>query len=266
MALLVRSKRGMAAQPHPRHRATWSDAPHIPHLHTQASKLQQQYEQGRLTDVVIRVRVVAGGEEPPAAKRKRMSKAAAAADAYTDIKAHALVLCTLSPYFDKALSGDWAEAAERRVELEVEDEQELADLRLLINLSYSDSYSHDNGQLLPIDTRLRLATRADALEFVGAVDQIVASLPEGLDFEGAMACMGGLPPAVEAHLGIALARTRMAAALALGIGQLEGKTGDVAKQGLEAGVQALAKCLGPIVGMFEQGKALVGRTLPCVTS
>ena len=57
------------------------------------------------------------------------------ADSYTDIKAHALVLCTLSPYFDKALSGEWTEATARRIELTVEDEQALEDLKLLIKLS-----------------------------------------------------------------------------------------------------------------------------------
>ena len=46
----------------------------------------------------------------------------------------------------------------------------------------------------------------------------------------------------------------MAAPLALGIGQLEGKSGDAAKQELRAGVEALAKCLGPVAGMFEEEK------------
>ena len=53
----------------------------------------------------------------------------------------------------------------------------------------------------------------------------------------------------------------MAAPLALGIGQLEGKSGDAAKQELRAGVEALAKCLGPVAGMFEEG-AVIDNTLP----
>ena len=119
--------------------------------------------------MVIRVRI--GEQQGPAAKRKRMSEAAATAtDAYTDIRAHAILLSASSPYFDKALSGEWAEAVERRIELEVMNEQELEDLQLLVKLSYSSSYTHDGDQLLPLETRLRLAMRADALEFVGAVD------------------------------------------------------------------------------------------------
>ena len=207
--------------------------------------------------------------QPPAAKRTRMSKAAAAAaaaavaDVYTDIKTHSLVLRTHSTYVDRALGGEWIEAAERRVELTVADEQELEDLKLLIKLSYSETYTHDNGLLLLLAMRLRLAACADGLEFVEAVDQIVASLAEGLDFEGALACMAGLPPALEAHPGIAPARRGMATSLALGIGQREGKTGDAAKQELEAGVEALAKCLGPVAGMFEEGvMKLASTTLP----
>jgi hypothetical protein len=46
------------------------------------------------------------------------------------------------------------------------DEQALEDLQLLIKLSYSDSYTHDDGQLLPLEMRLRLAVRAAGLEFV----------------------------------------------------------------------------------------------------
>ena len=54
----------------------------------------------------------------------------------------------------------------------MEDEQAVEDLELRVALSYSTSFSHDGGQLLPLDTRLRLAARADSLEFVEAVDQV----------------------------------------------------------------------------------------------
>jgi hypothetical protein len=248
-----------------RHLTRTHPSHHNTHTQQQLTRLQQQYLEGKHTDMVIRVRVIGEGEEeeqePSTAKRMRIS--AEAADVYTDIKTHSLVLRTRSLYFDRALSGEWTEAAERRVELEVADEQELEDLKLLIKLSYSDSYTQDNGLLLPLATRLRLAMRADWLEFVEALDQIVASLAEGLDFEGALVCMGGgLPPVVEAHPGIALARTKMAAPLLLGIRQLEGKTDDAAKQQLQAGVDALAKCLGPVAGMFEEGKELVYKALP----
>ena len=103
----------------------------------QWAKLHQQFEEGVHTDVVIRIRVAPSNEkqdeqeqqQSPSAKRTRMSNGAAAAagaDVYTDIKAHSVVLSGRSAYFEKALTGEWAEASTRRVELGVEDEQAVA--------------------------------------------------------------------------------------------------------------------------------------------
>jgi hypothetical protein len=160
---------------------------HLSHT-TQLANLQRQFVEGKHTDIVIRIRV--GEQQQPAAKRRRTTEEdEEEGDAYRDIQAHSLVLRTRSPYFDKSLDGEWAEAAARRVELTVPDQQAAEDLKLLIELSYLDSYVLDDGeQLLPLDTRVRLAVRADSLEFVEAVDQIVESLPLELDFEGAIKC------------------------------------------------------------------------------
>jgi hypothetical protein len=96
------------------------------------------------------------------------------------------------------------------------------------------------------------------------VDQIVASLPVGLSFEGALRCCGGeLPPILEAHAGMGAARQRMVAALAKGIEERESKANENSKQQLQAGVEALAKALGPVVGMFQEEPAfLVEGTMP----
>ena len=222
---------------------------HLTFNHSQAGpRLLQQCVEGKHTDVVIRVRI---GQEPvqqeqeheePAEKCQRTveeEKTATVEDAAqaTDIKAHALVLRTLSPYFDRALSGEWAEATERRVELTVDNEQELEDLRLLIELSYSDSYTHNEfGELLPIETRLRLAVRADGLEFVGAVDQIVASLAERLDVEGAFKCIHELPSTIKQHAGMVAVWDKAA--------------------------ELLAAHLGPVSSMFEKATTLEDCSLP----
>ena len=210
--------------------------------------MQRQFEQGVHTDMVIRVRV--GEPQPPAAKRKRVSKAAAAAaaaaadaDRFTDIKAHSVVLSARSDYVEACLRGEWAEAAERRVELTVPDEQALEDLRLLIKLSYSASYTYEGEQLLPLATRLQLAVRADAPEFVQAVEAVVESLAEGFDFEAAQALMDDLPPVVEAHPGMAAVRREIVAVLVEGIEEPEEKEEEAAA--VESAVDALAKCRAP---------------------
>ena len=122
--------------------------------------------------MVIRVRVGDGLQQPqPAAKRRRTPRGAA--NGCTYIKAHSVVLCSQSAYFDKCMEGEWTEAAEVRVEVTVPDEQAGEDLKLLIKLSYSDSYIHDESELLPLETRLRLGVLADGFEFVAAVEQVV---------------------------------------------------------------------------------------------
>jgi hypothetical protein len=205
------------------------------HPHVQLARLQQQFVEGKHTDMVIRVSVQGADSEP------------------TDIKAHSLVLRTRSPYFDKSLSGEWAEAAERQVELTVEDKQALQDLKLLIKLSYSDSYTHENGRLLPFDTRLRLAARADSLEFVEAVDQVVASLPLGLDFSALITCLEmDLPRAMADHPGMLHARERMMALLVKGIEERDEEASEEGLALLQRGVDALAQLLGPVAGMFPE--------------
>ena len=170
--------------------------------------------------MVIRVHIE---DQPPAAKRQRTTESTStdAARGSADIPAHSLVLCARSTYFDRSLGGDWAEAAEQRVELALESTQALDDLKLLIKLSYSDSYTHDDGQLLPPSTRLRLAALADALEFVEAVDQLLVSLnslPHEIGIETALARLDELPPALHAHPGTVAAWGKMARVLATHLG------------------------------------------------
>jgi hypothetical protein len=201
-------------------------------------------------------------QEPPSAKRPRTSTSEDADGGYTDIKAHSLVLRTRSLYFDKGLSGDWAEAAEQRVELTVENEQAVEEVKLLIKLSYSDSYTRDDGRLLPVDVRMRLGVRADSLEFVEAVDEVVKSLPLELDFAGAVTCLEQLPMALETHRDMAAVRSQVVAALIKGIEERNGKTDEEAVALMQRGVNALAKYLGPVAQMFEETTDLSTMYLP----
>ena len=132
----------------------------------------------------------------------KAAAAVAAAAGPVDIEAHAAVLSARSAYFQTVLTGEWVEAAARRVELAVADAQELEDLKLLVELSYSGDYMRQDGALLPLDTQLRLGVLADSLVFVDAVDQVVESLPLELSVEGAVELFGELPPVLQEHLGM----------------------------------------------------------------
>ncbi|KAI9029153.1 hypothetical protein DFJ74DRAFT_477614 [Hyaloraphidium curvatum] len=225
-------------------------------------RLQQQFLEGQLTDVVVRVRVgekaVSGASncDATADVAEEGGPESERPDAFVDIRAHTNVLCARSDYFAKCLSGDWVEAERRRVELALPDEQALEDLKLLFKLSYSDSFVRDGGKLLPLDVRLRLAERADALEFVDAVENIVVSLPEGLDFDAAVKCVSELPAFLEEHPLLPGTKLRIVPLLAKGIEERAGR--GIAT---DAAVVALAKCLGPVCGMFVSGLALVEGTL-----
>lgn len=106
----------------------------------------------------------------PAAKRPRTgAPAGETSGPFKDFKVYSRILCARSRHIAACMNGQWAEAAEQRVELTVANEQQLGDIDLLLKLTYSDSYTRDGGRLLPLAMRLRLAVRADALEFVGAV-------------------------------------------------------------------------------------------------
>lgn len=220
------------------------------------ASMQEQISRGKHTDMVIRVRVRGHDDtaDATAPKRRRTSQVGAGIDAYTDIPALSAILCVRSEYFEKALSGDWVESKERRVELVVHDEQELEDLKLLLKLSCTPDYTRDGGKLLPFDVRVRMAVVADSFVFAEAVDQIIASLPLDADFEHAVAFVDGrLLPTLEHHPGIAKARKGMYGALTRGITMSQFGPGNQEERSAAAaaGVTALAKCLGPIGGLIQ---------------
>jgi hypothetical protein len=95
----------------------------------------------------------------------------------TDIICHAVVLCARSSYFEAALSGEWNEAQTKTVEVELENEQAVQDMKLLIKLCYSGSYTKEDGEeLLDRSTRMRLAFLGNAFEMEDCVAECLASL------------------------------------------------------------------------------------------
>ncbi len=74
------------------------------------------------------------------------------------------MLCACSPYFESSLAGEWAESQTKTVEVTLESEQAVEDLKLLIKLCYSGSYTKEGGKLLDRTTRMRLAFLGNAFE------------------------------------------------------------------------------------------------------
>lgn len=222
--------------------------------------------------MVIRVRILDEQQEQGSAIKRRRDENGAmgrAADLFTDIAAHANVLCSQSPYFDRCLGGDWAESVEGRVDVTVPNEQAAEDFRTLIKLCYSDSFAYDKDQLLPWGTRMRLGVLADAYEFVDALQQLVESLPVNLDFQAAFYCLDDLPAPFENHPSMAAVRRQVVAVLVNGIkdrlsiievldtdDDTDEETDKQEQQNeteLRLGANALAELLGPVAAMVTEG-------------
>lgn len=88
----------------------------------------------------------------------------------------------------------------------------------------------------------------------------MASLPVGVTFKGALKCVFQLPTALEAHPGIGSAREQMVDVVIKGIDERLDKTGK--EQELQAGVAALAKCMGFVASVFEPAEELICGTQP----
>jgi len=180
-------------------------------------------------------------------------------------------LAARSSYFAAALQGGFLESQQKMVELQVSDEQAVVDLKLLHKLSYSGSYIHDEDVLLDLQTRMRLAVLADALEFRECVDAIFSSFVELSTFEEALVCFVAMPEELQNHQFMGALANKIIKSLAtaaegdanavkaLGmvIDQVakevakdkteEDRMGDMLRQTGDA----LPKALGPIALLFE---------------
>lgn len=188
------------------------------------------------------------------AKRRRLSQDSSTdgddEDGYTEeVEAYSGVLSACSTYSARALSGQLTQTTTRRVELTVGNKQELEDFKLLLKLSYSDRYTHDGDQLLPTDTRLRMAALADALEFKEAVDQLWVPL----SFAQAVRYINNTSPELLlAHPDTT--RERLVVELVKDIEALEAVDDEddaEAEDQMQAGVTALAKYLGHVSAVFK---------------
>ena len=81
------------------------------------------------------------------------------------------------------------------MELEVQNEQELEDLRLCVKLCYGATFTHDEGRKLDKATRTRLALLAARhdIQIESCVDVCMKSFGEDLNFEKALTCLDEVP-------------------------------------------------------------------------
>jgi len=117
-----------------------------------------------------------------------------------DILCHAVVLCARSPYFEASLGGGWNEAQSRTEEIELENEQAVEDMKLLVKLFYSGSYTKEDGEeLLDRSTRMRLAFLGNAFEMEDCVPECLVSLVVDLTLTSALTILDDVPEELHGH-------------------------------------------------------------------
>lgn len=135
--------------------ASFAPAPAFP---AWLGNMQQQFMEGKRTNVIIRISLPQEDSEGGAGR-------------IVDIPYHSVVLTARSAYFNSSLGGEWVENQKKIVEIALEDQQAVDDLRLLLKLNYSSSCINDNGCAIDKPTRLRLIFLANAFEFKEAVKE-----------------------------------------------------------------------------------------------
>jgi hypothetical protein len=108
-------------------------------------KMRKQFLDGTFCDMTICVTL----QQPTSSNNSETSP-----QPHTeDIPCHSNVLSTRSDYFDRALRAGFAEKKTKIIRITREDDEHLKYFKLLLELSYTPSYTHDDeGDMLDKDT------------------------------------------------------------------------------------------------------------------
>lgn len=254
-----------------------------------AKSFEKFYEDGTFTDTIVPVHLEDDVKEGwwwlwwQAKPKPRI----------IDIRCHSIVLAARSPYFKAALDRGWVEARDKVVQLALANGQSVEDLKLLFKLSYGATYIKEDGVLIDKATRMRLAFLANALEFGDCIDECIASLSDKLTLEDALTCLEkDVPEELREHPAVVKLSAKVVDILLRAVGDLtkgiaeEEDKDDVAiasikiikglgrvigaltecvtsgedmekatKEALQKAADALAKELGPVHDLFEEGRA-----------
>lgn len=135
------------------------------------------------------------------------------------------------------------------------------DFRLLVKLSYTNSYIRNGGKRLDKSTLVRLASMANAYEFRDAVKECMIAIGDDLEFEDAITCIDYLP---ENLRGLDLTQSLANKAIAVlkrGLEDPDWIRSDNSNKPelLKKGTEALAKFLGPVQDLFRPQGGCLGR-------
>jgi hypothetical protein len=230
------------------------------------AKLQEQYEQGKFTDVCVRCVVlpeqqqqeVEEEEEEEDDEDEEYDEEDDAHDVENENGGRTTtdIFCAYSPYFASSLSGEWNEAQTQTVEVVLENEQAVQDMKLLIKLYYSVSYIRDGGELLGRSTRMRLAFLGNAFEMHECVSECLGSLTEDLTPANVLSALDEVPEELCGHEAMPIVTAKVVALLGDMLDKCTQSDPPTAiqKEPKSAIVNTLVKALGLVDKLFDQGK------------
>jgi hypothetical protein len=112
------------------------------------------------------------------------------------------------------LGGEWNEAQTKTVEVVLENDQAVEDMKLLIKLCYSGSYTNDGEELIDRTTRMRLAFLGNAFEMKYCVWECLRSLLDDIDPTNALTTLDEVPEELLGHAAMARVIVRVVEVLA----------------------------------------------------
>ena len=176
----------------------------------------------------------------------------------TDILCHAIVLCACSPYFESSLGGEWNEAQTKTVEVVLENDQAVEDMKLLIKLCYSGSYTNDGEKLIDRTTRMRLAFLGNAFEIKSCVWECLRSPIDDLNPTNALTTLDDVPEELRGHEAMARVTVKIIEILAVMIDEWTPSDPPAAtdKETKQKIVTPLASALGPVHRLFGESSCL----------
>jgi len=138
------------------------------------------------------------------------------------------------------------------VEILLENEQAVKDMKLLLKLCYSGSYIKDGDELLDRSTRIRLAFWGNAFEMEECVRECLEFLVENMTSTDALTILDDVPRELHGHKAMKSVTAKVVDVLADKIDKmaLSGPPIALQKHMKENFANALAKALGPVANFL----------------
>lgn len=178
---------------------------------TRKADLSDMWGDEKLSDVVVQLVVPketggGGGEEASLSETNMTAMGKTSTEnvvVMETMKLHGAVLAPRSPYFLRALTSGFRESTDKTIVLRLEDEDAVEDMKLLLRLTYTSSYTQIGGGPFDKPQLLRLLRLADGFEMTDCMAECAVALRPMADYDEALHIFQTIPDSVLGHDGLA---------------------------------------------------------------